>query len=115
MGWPQRNQQAGAKRSKYGAIVTVVDGISFHSKHESREYLRLKQLEACGAISDLRLQVRFDLNINEQRWCYMKLDFTYLEEGEQIAHDAKGMVTPEWKLKAKAFKILYPGWELRTS
>jgi len=103
------------KRNKFNAIKTTVDGIIFDSRHESEEYLKLKCLALSGAISELKLQQRFDLLIEKQPWCYMKLDFTYLEEGEKIAHDAKGMVTPEWKLKAKAFRILYPEYELRTS
>ena len=47
--------------SKYNAKKTIVDGITFDSKHEADRYCELKLLLRAGAITDLRLQVPFEL------------------------------------------------------
>lgn len=47
--------------SKYGARKTVVDGITFDSKKEANRYRELKLLEKAGKISNLKLQVPFEL------------------------------------------------------
>lgn len=48
-------------RHKYGAKPTMVDGIRFASKKESRRYQELKLLEKAGELWDLELQPKFDL------------------------------------------------------
>jgi hypothetical protein len=47
--------------SKYHNKKTVVDGITFDSKHEADRYIELSMLLKAGEISDLRLQVPFEL------------------------------------------------------
>lgn len=47
------------KKSKYGAVKTEVDGITFASKHKASRYLELWLLEQAGEITNLRLQVPF--------------------------------------------------------
>ncbi|WP_416330616.1 DUF1064 domain-containing protein, partial [[Clostridium] innocuum] len=49
------------KKSKYGAVKTEVDGIKFDSKHEALRYQELRLLEQAGEITNLRLQVPFEL------------------------------------------------------
>jgi hypothetical protein len=51
--------------TKYNAQKATVDGITFDSKHEKERYLQLKLLERGGVISDLRLQVEFELIPNQ--------------------------------------------------
>ena len=46
---------------KYGNTKASVDGIVFDSIREARRYKDLKLLQASGKISDLRLQVAFEL------------------------------------------------------
>ena len=48
-------------RNKYLAKPVYIDGIRFASKKEGKRYQELKLLEDSGDISDLRLQVHYDL------------------------------------------------------
>jgi hypothetical protein len=57
----------------------------------------------------LELQVRFNLIVNDQKICAYVADFRYERENkdsvwEQIVEDAKGVETPEFKLKKKLMK-----------
>lgn len=47
--------------SKYHAVRTTIDGITFASKAEARRYAELKMLEKAGEIKGLELQPRFRL------------------------------------------------------
>lgn len=60
---PIKTQSALEKplKSKYGAKKTLEDGIVFDSKREAKRYQQLKLLERAGEISDLELQVEFEL------------------------------------------------------
>lgn len=49
------------KKSKYGAVKTEVDGIKFDSKREASRYQELRLLEQAGEITNLLLQVPFEL------------------------------------------------------
>lgn len=95
--------------SKYGAVRTEVDGITFASKKEARRYSELKLLERSGDISELSLQPRFPLTVGRHRICTYVGDFTYRDRGTGVVvvEDAKGFKTPEYKLKAKLFEALY--------
>lgn len=48
-------------RSKYGAVPTTVDGITFDSKAEARHYGELSMRLKIGEIRELVLQPRFEL------------------------------------------------------
>ena len=47
--------------SKYNSRKTVIDGITFDSKKEAKRYVELKKKQEEGEITDLRLQVPFEL------------------------------------------------------
>ncbi len=49
------------KCSKHRSVKTVVDGITFHSKLEAGEWVKLRAREQAGEIRNLRRQVRFSL------------------------------------------------------
>ena len=110
-----------AERSnKVNAKKITVDGIEFDSKREAKRYQELRLLEMAGEISDLRLQVRYDLipaafemvgtgeyykrgeHAGEEkmkRCCYERgidyvADFVYIKDGETVVEDAKGMRDP---------------------
>lgn len=124
MAW--RNYPAGyTNKSKYGANKAVVDGIEFASKKEARRYSQLKLLERAGEISDLQLQVKFELiptqfeevEINgkirrgkcvERSICYYA-DFVYTDNstGETVVEDAKGMKTEVYKIKKKLMLYIH--------
>lgn len=97
------------KESKYHARKTVVDGIKFHSAKEARRYSELKMLEKSGGIRDLKLQVKFPLDVQGVHICNYVCDFHYLdiEKGDIVVEDSKGMRTPEYKLKRKLMLAIY--------
>lgn len=94
------------KRNKYSNKKTEVDGISFDSKKEARQYVDLKNMQAAGIISDLILQKKFDIIINGKKVCYYKADFEYMRDGATIVLDVKGMKTPVYNLKKKLMKAV---------
>lgn len=98
------------KKSKYRAIKTKVDGISFDSKKEARRYKELKILEKADEIKSLELQPRFLLqekfkyNGKTIRKIEYIADFRYIDEkGNTIVEDVKGMKTEVYKIKKKIF------------
>lgn len=100
-----------ASRHKYGAKATTVDGIRFASKFESERYGYLKSLERAGVIRSLQLQPRYKLAVNDILICTYVADFSYEREGTDgswtsIVEDAKGVETPEFKLKKKLMQAV---------
>lgn len=89
------------RKNKYGNTPTTVDGVRFASLREARRYGELKVMERCGLISGLELQPPFDLAVNGVHVCRYVADFAYVEKGERVVEDAKGMPTPEYRLKRK--------------
>jgi hypothetical protein len=97
--------------SKYKAVRTEVDGIKFASKLEAKRYGELRLLERAGEIKFLALQVKFPIMINDEKICTYIADFKYfvpVEGGQKIViEDAKGCLTPMYRLKKKLVKVLY--------
>jgi len=94
-------------RNKYRAVKTIVGDITFDSKKEARRYVQLKILVKAGVISELKLQPRFDLIINDCKCGFYKADFDYIENGKRVIEDVKGMKTPVYNLKKKLIKAIY--------
>jgi hypothetical protein len=116
--------------NKYNSRKVAVDGIAFDSVREARRYKELKLMQQAGKISDLRLQVPFELvpalyehsgeiytkgkrkgqpkrgKCIEKAVIY-KADFVYTENGCQIVEDAKGVPTKDYIIKRKLFKQIY--------
>lgn len=95
--------------NKYHNKKVVVDGITFDSKKEAGRYRELKMLERAGAISDLRLQVPFELipKQNGERACLYKADFVYIKDGKMVVEDTKGIKTDVYKIKRKLMLYRY--------
>ena len=115
--------------TKYNATKCVVDGIEFASKREANRYLELRLLERAGEISDLRLQVDFELIPNQyatekrygkngkplkdkqvllERKVVYRADFVYTDkDGKTVVEDTKGFRTTEYVLKRKMFLYKY--------
>jgi len=109
---PRYNPKLKRSRPKYGNKKTTVHGITFHSKWESERYLYLKSLEKAERIKDLELQPRYNIMVNDQKICAYIADFKYNKENadgvwEHIVEDAKGVETPEFKLKKKLMKAVF--------
>ena len=97
-----------ARRSKYGAIKTKVDGHLFDSRKEARRYSALKVLLEQGTITDLELQVPFSLDVNGDHICNYVADFTYeLRDGTPVVEDVKGVLTDVYRLKKKLMLAIH--------
>lgn len=98
---------------KYRNEKTSLDGIRFDSKKEAKTYLKLKNMQEEGKISELRLQVPFLLvpsqkgGLRTERPVKYIADFVYKDEdGNEIVVDSKGMRTPDYIIKRKLMKYL---------
>ena len=124
-------------RSKYKAVKTTIDGITFDSKKEAKRYTELKLLEKAGHITHLELQPEYQITINGAKICKYKADFRYFtvrqenneqyynSKGEwqtptmtgdkegQIVEDVKGFKTPIYRLKKKLVEASYPGTQIK--
>lgn len=99
-----------ARRGKYGAVPTEVDGIRFASKGEARRYSDLKLLERAGEITHLELQPVYPIVINGVRVGKYVADFRYREkDGRLTVEDFKGVRTPLYRMKRKLVEAIYPG------
>ena len=95
-------------RNKYGNRKTVVDGITFDSRKEAKRYQELKLLEKAGDIKDLRRQVKYELipsqkingKVVERKVEYVA-DFVYLQNGDIVVEDTKGIRTKDYIIKRK--------------
>lgn len=115
--------------SKYKAKKTIVDGITFDSKKESKRYQELKLLEKVGNISNLQTQVKYVLipsqyegtgeyytkgihkgeekkRLVEKEVSYYA-DFVYEQDGQTIVEDAKGVKTDVYILKRKLMRYIH--------
>lgn len=106
------------KRSKYRAVRCEVDGETFDSKREMREWLKLKALERRSAIRNLKRQVRYPLEVNGVIVATYVSDFewdqgfTSLMNVAHIVADSKGVRTRDYILKRKLMKAIH-GIEIR--
>jgi len=96
-----------ARKSKYRAVRTELDGVTFASKKEARRYAVLKLMERARAISNLRLQPRYELRVHGELVATYVGDFAYLQGGKEVVEDCKGFKTPVYRLKAKLLKACY--------
>ena len=103
----QNNGSDKVKKSKYGNKKTEVEGIKFDSQKEAKRYQDLKIQQFAGEISDLKLQVRFDLIVNGQKVAVYVADFQYFKDGKEVVEDVKGMKTAIYRLKKKLMKAVY--------
>lgn len=100
------------KPSKYKAVRTTVDGITFASRAEAHRWQELKRLERSGDITDLEYQPRFPLRVNGVLVATYVADARYRETatGETVVEDVKGgqaTKTPLYRLKTKLVRALY--------
>ena len=115
-------------RAFSNAKKTVRNGIKFDSKLEADKYTHLKTLEKIGKISDLKIQVPFELLVGQERknndviYSLGKrkkiapikyiADFTYTRNGQRVALDSKGITTEVYKIKLKMFLACYPSYPI---
>ena len=116
--------------TKYHNRKVTIDGITFDSQKEAVRFQELRLLERAGAISELRRQVKYILipaqreessetfkkgskkgllkpgRVIEQECSYIA-DFVYFQDGKTVVEDAKGVRTPEYKIKRKLMLLNY--------
>lgn len=97
------------KPAKYKNKIVKQDDITFHSSNECSRYGTLKLLLRAGHIRDLKLQVRFKLEVCGMLICTYVADFVYFDlyKAKEIVEDFKGFLTPEYKLKKKLMKAIH--------
>ena len=114
-------------RPKYGNKKVTLDGHTFDSRKEAKYYLYLKNLERQGAISNLRLQVPYEIvpAIYETQTVHLKTkdktvekcvqkavhylaDFVYTvtETGKEEVVDVKSAATREDKVYVLKKKMM---------
>ena len=95
---------------KYRNKPSVVDGVRFDSLKEAHRWGILRMLQRSGLIRDLQRQVRIPLRgadgqplrfVPSGRAAFYVADFAYhdVPKGADVIEDAKGIQTPEFKLK----------------
>ena len=102
-------------RSKYGAIKTIVDGITFDSKKEAGRYCELKLLKRAGEINSYILQPSYVLQNKYRRKDGKAIrEITYIADfavmypdGHVEIEDVKGILTPVFQLKRKLLEAKY--------
>ena len=110
--------------NKYGNKKIIMDGEVFDSKREYYRYMDLKLLEGCGAISDLKRQVKYEL-IPVQREKSTRVytkgrkkgqpiegkiiekAVTYNATGCEVVEDAKGVRTKDYIIKRKLLLYIH--------
>lgn len=112
------------RKSKYGNKKAKANGKVFDSKTERSRYYTLQMLEKAGEISDLRMQVPFEIipavyetqevqlktkvkTVQKlvQRAAHYVADFVYKDkDGNEIVEDSKGFRTAEYLLKKKMMR-----------
>lgn len=90
-----------AKQNKYKAQKIVIDGILFHSKKEGARYLELRMLLKAGLISNLELQIPYELNEGGKFTHKYICDFRYEQNGQTIVEDVKGFKNKVYLKKRK--------------
>lgn len=108
------------RRGKYNAHAATVAGVRFDSQAEAARYGELALLQAAGAICDLTIHPRYELqpaftDSAGQRWAAItyEADFGYTEDGAPVVEDVKGYQTAVFQLKRKLFMARYPALTLR--
>lgn len=95
------------KPRKYRNIPTEVDGITFDSRKEARQWERLLLRQGSGQIHGLQRQVPYPLEVNGVLIATYFADMTYYEGDVLVVLDVKGYRTKEYRLKALLVLALY--------
>lgn len=95
-----------AKRHKYAATATVVDGIRFDSKREAKLYESLKARQQAGEVAFFLRQVPIHLPGGTKLVVDFLVFFTDGRPPEFL--DAKGIETAVFKVKRREVEAAYP-------
>jgi hypothetical protein len=96
---------------KYNNVKVEIDGIKFDSKREAKRYSELRLLANGQEITNLQLQVPFELIPAQKGGLRKELpmkyiaDFVYYENGKRVIEDTKGVKTKDYVIKRKLMKL----------
>lgn len=99
--------------AKYNNKKTVVDGHKFDSRKEAIRYQFLKKMEDIKHISNLQLQVSYELapsvilDGRKKPALKYKADFVYEHNGKTVVEDVKGFVTAVYRIKKHLMKAIH--------
>lgn len=103
------------KPSKYHSRKTVIDGITFDSKHEADYYCQLKLRKKANDIIDFELQPEYVLQEAYKRdgktirAIKYRADFRIIHKDFKVEIvDCKGFKTKEYQIKKKILLKKYP-------
>lgn len=83
----------------------MTDVIRFDSRREAARWDELHLMETLGAITELRRQVPFPIEVGGRVISIYYADFSYVREGKRVVEDVKGgraTDTPLSRIKRKA-------------
>ena len=99
------------KKSKFNNRKTVLDGRTFDSEKEAKRYKVLSLMEACGEISELECQAKYEFWINGVRIGSYRADFRYKKKDGLIeVEDVKSPITRQdeaYRLRKRLLKALH--------
>lgn len=130
--WEQQSKNSEGEMNKHHNKKTRVHGIEFASIKEAKRYQELYLMGKCGYISDLRIQVPYELIPAQYEYIdtgevYLRgvrkgmpklkkvcveqgvkyiADFVYIEDGKEIVEDSKGMRTKDYIIKRKLMRYV---------
>lgn len=98
-----------ARKSKFGAVPTVMNGVRMDSRREARRWAELQFMERAGEIRDLQRQVVVPLvgrdgplRTRTGRQMRLTVDFAYEDSRlgwARVYEDAKGMPTRDYEVR----------------
>lgn len=102
-------------KSKFKAVKTVVNGVTFASKREAKRYQELLLAAKAKLIKDLELQpkfvlapsVRFEGEARAKPALRYVADFSYLRDGVRVIEDSKGVQTDAFRIKRHLMKSVH--------
>jgi hypothetical protein len=99
--------------SKYGNKIVTIGGRKFASKKEGYYSLWYKQQEKEGRISDLRMQVPFEIvpavkrpDGSKQGAVHYIADFVFIRDGKEVVVDVKSEATRKDKVYVLKKKMM---------
>lgn len=101
------------RRSKYNATHTQYGGSLYDSRREA-EYaasldIRKRAVNPAERVVKWERQVKTPLVVNGMLVTTWYCDFrVWFADGREEWHEVKGLATPEFKMKEKLFRALYP-------
>lgn len=104
----------GKPRRKYGNRKVTVDGATFDSAAESRDWQRLLLQQRAGEIVNLERQVGYEFVVNGVKVGRARFDFRWqTPTGQVVVRDRKGYMNPKdpvtrlFRMKCALMKALY--------